>query len=87
LTHVVITLPQHLKIIKGMEEETIIWTEEEIAKQELKKLPSKYIPQRAKDQNYIMSQFELWSDYELYRFCQSTQTNMGEVKKRARTEE
>jgi hypothetical protein len=78
--------PKTLIKIKGMEEESIVWTEEEITKMELAKLPSKYIPQIAKDRNYIMSQFNLWSEYELYRFCQSTQTNMGETRKRATQE-
>lgn len=70
--------PEQLALIGGLEETSIIWTEDEIVKQELKKLPSKYIPELAKQRNYVMSCFDLWADYELYRFCQSSAVTSGD---------
>lgn len=71
----------------ALEEQCLLRTQKEIIKDEIRKLPSKYIPEAAKERNYIMSCFDLWTEYELYRFCQSTQTNIGEIKKRSRYEE
>lgn len=77
----------NIRRIMALEEQNILRTEEEIIKQEIKKLPSKYIPAEAKARNYIMSCFDLWTEYELYRFCQSAPTNIGDIKKRTRYEE
>lgn len=78
---ILVTKEQYRKI-KQLEESHILWSDTEIAKQETKKLPSKFIPQSAKDRNYVMSCFDTWDEYELYRFCQSASTNMSETRSR-----
>lgn len=80
-----VTKEQYRKI-KQLEESHILWSDTEIAKQETKKLPSKFIPQSAKDRNYVMSCFDTWDEYELYRFCQAANVDIRETKRHYKEE-